>query len=43
MSYQPLDDQLSTQFLELLGETPQMQPSATSRPGKRTGAAQEWI
>ncbi|CAL5220052.1 g2002 [Coccomyxa viridis] len=33
MSYQPLDDQLSTQFLELLGETPQMQPSATSRPG----------
>ncbi|CAL5226116.1 g8933 [Coccomyxa viridis] len=32
MSYQPLDDQLSTQFLDLLGEDPPMRPSATSRP-----------
>lgn len=33
MSYQPLDDQLSTQFLEMLGDNSLTRPPAASVPG----------
>ena len=43
MSYQPLDDQLSTQFLEMLSDDPTMRPPAASMPGEHPGARQASI